>query len=117
MKVMSCSESVEEDLVEFDSPASVSEDERACTPKRHSDFWFSDGSVVLLAHDTLFRVHKTFLSRHSLVFRDMFTLPQPSTSASTIVSSEDEIDGCPVVDLHDSPNDVSSLLYALYDGP
>ncbi|EJD07217.1 uncharacterized protein FOMMEDRAFT_24647 [Fomitiporia mediterranea MF3/22] len=115
---------------------------------RHSEFWFSDGSVVLLANDVLFRVHKSFLARHSLVFRDVFSLPQPSavleenlsptmgcsektsgswTSLSTLPedllsdlaadNGEATLDGCPVVPLHDSPDDVASLLYALYDGP
>ncbi|KAL5537242.1 hypothetical protein ACEPAF_1065 [Sanghuangporus sanghuang] len=50
---------------------------------RHHEFWFSDGSVVLLAQDVLFRVHKSFLARHSLVFRDMFSLPQPPTTGSS----------------------------------
>lgn len=28
-----------------------------------------------------------------------------------------EVEGCPTLRLHDSPDDVASLLYALYDGP
>ena len=34
-----------------------------------------------------------------------------------IESGEVTLDGCPVICLHDSPVDVESLLYALYDGP
>ncbi len=85
---------------------------------RHSDLWFSDGSVVLLAERMLFRVHISQLSRHSAVFRDMFLLPQPSPSTfSSSVISEDLLDGLPVVQLHDTAENVSSLLVALYDGP
>lgn len=95
------------------------------TPQQHADFWFSDGSVVLLAQDTMFRVHKTFLSRHSIIFRDMFALPQPSSpstskaveSAVSLELAAEEAEGRAVVRLHDSAEDVASLLYALYDGP
>ena len=94
---------------------------------RHPEFWFADGSIILLAHDVLFRVHKSFLARHSLVFRDMFSLPQPSLESSSPSNDTDAkkvenmdhgmVDGCPVVRIHDTPDDVASLLYALYDGP
>lgn len=93
---------------------------------RHPEFWFADGSIILLAHDVLFRVHKSFLARHSLVFRDMFSIPQPSTESSSasdnsdskgVPSDHEMIDGCPLVRIHDTPDDVASLLYALYDGP
>ncbi|EJD41200.1 hypothetical protein AURDEDRAFT_69110 [Auricularia subglabra TFB-10046 SS5] len=78
----------------------------------HDDLWLSDGSVILAADDTLFKVHKSQLSRHSVIFRDMFAMPQ------TIIRSDlQTIDGCDVVWLHDSPQDLESLLQALYDGP
>ena len=48
--------------------------------QRHDDLWLSDGSVVLAAEDTLFKVHKSQLSRHSVIFRDMFTLPVGETN-------------------------------------
>ncbi|KAF8654670.1 hypothetical protein AX16_003487 [Volvariella volvacea WC 439] len=46
--------------------------------KRHPDLWFDDGSVVCRAKDVLFRVHKSMLSRHSICFKDMFSMPQPA---------------------------------------
>lgn len=75
---------------------------------------FDDGSVVLRAKDppTLFRVHRAMIARHSEVFRHMFLIPQPEHRVET-----ETIEGCPVVDLHDSASDMSSLLRALYDGP
>jgi hypothetical protein len=93
---------------------------------RHADLWFSDGSVILKAEDTLFRVHISQLSRHSAFFRDLFSLPQPphsgrnrslSTSSSKSVLDGTVLDGCPVVYLHDTAEDVGNLLTALYDGP
>lgn len=101
------------------------------TLSRHAEFWFTDGSIVLVAQSTMFRVHKTFLSRHSVIFRDMFSLPQPAEGSSAgsaaplahaMISPEigvglEDAEGCSVVRLHDSPDDVASLLYALYDGP
>lgn len=86
---------------------------------RHPDLWFSDGSVVLKSDNIMFRVHMSVLSRHSVFFRDMFTLPQPIPAASSSNSnhSQDEtVEGCPVVLLQDSADDLTSLLVALYDG-
>lgn len=63
------------------------------------------------------------LARHSLCFRDMFAMPQPSPSGSeaTFELLDGQVDlyglNCPVIVLHDDPEDVASLLTALYDGP
>ncbi|KAH9019982.1 hypothetical protein EDB85DRAFT_2153370 [Lactarius pseudohatsudake] len=84
---------------------------------KHVDLWFSDGSVVLQAESTLFRVHKSQLARRSVVFSDMFTLPQPVVTTSHATFAEESHEGCPVVRLHDSERDVANLLLALYDGP
>ncbi|KAJ6519063.1 hypothetical protein C8R45DRAFT_807261 [Mycena sanguinolenta] len=80
---------------------------RMTAPKKHAEFWFSDGSVVLQAGNTQFRVHWSLLARHSAIFRDMQGLPQPA--------DEPTIDGCPVVKLPDDPSDVELLLKGLYD--
>jgi hypothetical protein len=75
--------------------------------KPHPDFWFIDGSVVLIVEATSFKIHQTVLSRHSDVFADMFTVPQPA--------GDDTIDGCPVVLLsQDSVSDLVDVLHALY---
>jgi len=84
---------------------------------KHGDLWFSDGSVVLQAASTLFRVHKSQLARRSVVFSDMFTLPQPVVSTSHVTFADESHEGCPVVRLHDTAQDVANLLLALYDGP
>jgi hypothetical protein len=93
--------------------------------KKHPDLWFSDGSVVLRAEDTVFRVHMSQLSRRSLFFRDLFSLPQPGPDPSVAdvdmsdaswVGCDGTFDGCPLLLLHDSAEDLANLLNALYDG-
>lgn len=105
---------------------------------KHPDLWFPDGSVsarspamtrrtiltaleiVLRAENTLFRVHKSLLARHSGFFHDLFTLPQPEADAKSLsrsVHSSGDIEGCQVLRLHDAPEDVANLLTALVDGP
>ncbi|KII85914.1 hypothetical protein PLICRDRAFT_144628 [Plicaturopsis crispa FD-325 SS-3] len=86
---------------------------------RHEDLWFLDGSVILRAEDTLFKVHMSQLARHSSFFRDLFSLPQPlpESSGPTEVKSCETSEGCPIVYLHDAAEDVANLLTALYDGP
>jgi hypothetical protein len=73
-----------------------------------SDLWFEDGNVILVAGDVAFKVHKGQLERHSEIFRDLFSLPQPVDQPT--------FQGCPIVQLYDSPSDITFLLRALYDG-
>ncbi|KAJ7188733.1 hypothetical protein C8R46DRAFT_979996 [Mycena filopes] len=71
-----------------------------------SEIWYEDGSLVLQAQRTRFRVHWSFISQHSSVFHDMQGLPQPSDANS--------IDNCPVVELSDTAEEATHLLRALY---
>jgi hypothetical protein len=82
----------------------------ASTPKvtRHPELWFDDGSVVLKAETTLFRVHRTTLSTHSTVFSDMFGISHPP-------DKDDVIEGYPMVHLPDLEEDVGYPLKALYN--
>jgi len=80
-----------------------------------SFFTTHDGDVILRAgagsdskHD--FRVHKFILSLASSVFKDMFTLPQPSNQ------NENEHPDIPVVDIPDSPEVVDTILRYIYPG-
>lgn len=72
-----------------------------------------DGNVVISAsHPSgektyFFKCHKSTLSKQSSVFSDMFTFP-PS-------EEQEKFDGVPLVHLHDSSEDVESLLKYLYD--
>ncbi|KAJ7935147.1 hypothetical protein B0H13DRAFT_1700095 [Mycena leptocephala] len=76
-------------------------------PITRSDIWHRDGSVVLQAENTQFRVHWGVLALHSPFFRDMQELPQPPDQPS--------VDGCPIVELQDTTVDVEHLLNALYN--
>jgi len=72
--------------------------------------WHTDGNVVLrTAEGTLFRLHHSILSIHSVVFRDMFSLGIQAPDAETI-------EGCPVVDMSDSVYDLTHFLLPLYAG-
>jgi len=74
-----------------------------------SDFWFSDGNIVIVAGSAAFKVHRGQLERHSEVFSDLFSIPQPA--------NQELIDGCAYVELQqDCPSDVFYFLSALYDG-
>ncbi|OBZ65239.1 hypothetical protein A0H81_14734 [Grifola frondosa] len=84
------------------------------TLQRYNDLWFTDGSIILRAENTLFRVHMSQLSRRSGFFRDMFSLPQP---CADLASDTDFLEGCPVLRLHDAAEDLINLLKAIYDGP
>jgi hypothetical protein len=74
-----------------------------------SSIWFDDGNIILVAAGSAaFKVHRGQLERHSEVFHDLFSIPQPQEQVL--------LDGCFFVDLHDCPSDVFYLLTALYDG-
>ncbi|KIP01846.1 hypothetical protein PHLGIDRAFT_325470 [Phlebiopsis gigantea 11061_1 CR5-6] len=77
-----------------------------CT--RDPDLWFTDGSVVLRADDALYRVYSGILSQASPVFRAMFGIPQPAYGSESY-------DGCPLVHMPDSAQDLRPFLRALYD--
>ncbi|KAJ7018337.1 hypothetical protein C8F04DRAFT_1151872 [Mycena alexandri] len=75
-------------------------------PITRSEFWHTDGSVILQAQNTQFRVHWGVLARNSSFFRDMQSLPQPPDQPT--------VEGCPVVELPDDEADVEFVLKALY---
>lgn len=80
--------------------------------QHHPEFWFSDGNIVILAETMAFRLHQGVLSRHSEVFRDMFSFPQPEISETNAPS----LDGVPMVHVSDSAEDFVCLVNTLYDG-
>lgn len=75
------------------------------TVKRDPDLWFEDGNIILLCRDTAFRVYRGLLTRHSVIFRDLFAVAQPSNSET--------MESCPVVHISDPPDDLRYLLRAL----
>jgi hypothetical protein len=82
-----------------------------CVPEQNrGNPWFEDGNVILIAGDLAFKVYKGMLSRHSAIFADLFRLPQPKST------SEEMLEGCPIVHLHDSERDFGDFLMALHGG-
>ncbi|KAJ3532840.1 hypothetical protein NMY22_g7578 [Coprinellus aureogranulatus] len=75
-------------------------------PKKSDKLWFEDGSVVLQAENVQFKVHRSILAKHSTVFADLFKVPHPA--------SEPTIEGCPLVHLQDSAEDLKHVLLMLY---
>lgn len=73
-----------------------------------SDVWYDDGNVVLQAQNAQFKIHKSILVHSSAVFRDMLSLPQPPLEDTYVV------DGCPVVHLSDSAEEVRYILQAIF---
>lgn len=65
------------------SSETMSERPLAETLVRHPTLWLDDGNVVLVVENTGFRVHRGILSKHSDVFRDMFSVPQPPAGTSS----------------------------------
>ncbi|KAH8099880.1 hypothetical protein BXZ70DRAFT_224441 [Cristinia sonorae] len=80
--------------------------------RQHEKLWLKDGNVVLMVNkDMLFKVHRSILSVHSAVFKDMFAMPQPAYP-----DEEDMYDGCPLVRLSDAPEDMGIFLDIFYNG-
>jgi hypothetical protein len=75
-------------------------------PVERGDPWLDDGNVILQAGTTQFRVHRSVLSASSAIFKDMFTLSTPDKPL---------VEGCPVVHLSDSADDLHHVLKAIYE--
>ena len=71
--------------------------------KRDDEFWFDDGNLIIVAHDVEFRVYRGPLVRHSPVFREMLSLPQPPADAN-------EHSQLPVVHIPEHPASFRHLL-------
>lgn len=71
------------------------------------DVWYLDGSAILLAENTLFRVYSGLLAQYSTVFRDMFQIPQPDL--------QEQYDGLPLIELYDSAVDLRRFLIAMHN--
>lgn len=70
--------------------------------ERDKMFWLEDGNLILVAGNIGFRVYRGLLATQSEVFRNMVSAAEPAGC--------DNVDGCPVVSLSDSPENVRHLL-------
>lgn len=76
--------------------------------QQHDLLWFEDGNVILITEDRVgFKVHKSVLSLHSDLFKDLFKLPQPAES--------DRVDDCSVVHLQDASSGMAPFLSLFYN--
>ncbi|KAJ3501835.1 hypothetical protein NLJ89_g9162 [Agrocybe chaxingu] len=75
--------------------------------KRSEKFWIEDGNAILNIEDTQFRVHRSMLSRHAAIFKDIFSAPQPEVPQDPVV------EGCPVITLTDrmAEEEILSIFY------
>ncbi|KAF8194017.1 hypothetical protein K438DRAFT_1588468 [Mycena galopus ATCC 62051] len=78
---------------------------------RVEGLWFSDGSLVVRAENALFRVSGAVLAARSSVFQDMLSFPQPGY----VTEEAENLDGVPIVELHDLAGEVEPFLRAVFD--
>jgi hypothetical protein len=74
---------------------------------RRSQPWFEDGNIILEAEATQFRVYRGILAANSVIFKDMFEFGKPTNEGS--------VEGCPLVQLSDSAEDLQYVLEVLYN--
>ncbi|KAJ7734579.1 hypothetical protein DFH07DRAFT_928463 [Mycena maculata] len=72
-----------------------------------SEIWMPYGDIILQVQGTQFRVNRDVLAKHSAVFHDLFSVPQPPNEVT--------VEGCHIVQLSDSAEDWVLLLEFLYD--
>ncbi|THU75115.1 hypothetical protein K435DRAFT_707641, partial [Dendrothele bispora CBS 962.96] len=89
-----------------DSDVEILDEEAPELLQRVEELWFEDGTLIIEARGSAFRVYAGLLSARSSVFHDMMSIPQPASSASQ---------PCPTVTLHDSPQDLTHFLKAIMD--
>jgi hypothetical protein len=89
-------------------------------PTRDSAYYYSDGNTVLLVENTLFKVHRSALTKEKSTFESMFSLDSDLRSSSTHnsgVTVEGESDDNPIRLQGDTADEFRSLLWALYALP
>ena len=74
-------------------------------PAHDEEFWLEDGNIVLISCNIAFRIHRGLLAAQSSIFADMFT------AASS--SADESYEGCPVIHLSESPEDLRHFLRVL----
>jgi len=75
--------------------------------ERCPDLWFSDCGLIVRVGNVLFRISREMLAARSPVFADMLAFTQPDDAET--------VDGCPIVVLHDAPEEVAVFFKALFN--
>lgn len=96
---------------ESTSQSLVMASEESKEPVRDDTYYMADGSCVLRVQNTLFKVHRTMLSKDQSFFGPMFTLPQGD------FGEEGMSDDHPIVLQGDTAEEFRHFLWALYALP
>ncbi|TBU28417.1 hypothetical protein BD311DRAFT_807035 [Dichomitus squalens] len=86
---------------------------------KNSEFWYEDGTIILVVRNVEFRVYRGPLVKHSPVFHDIqsiTTQPRDGRSSPSSPVLVDRDADCPVVRLSDSPEDVRHMLRIVATG-
>ncbi|PIL26277.1 hypothetical protein GSI_12033 [Ganoderma sinense ZZ0214-1] len=75
--------------------------------KKDEEFWFEDGTVILVACDIEFRFYKGLLASVSPVFKQLFA---DCRAVRTVRMDQEQTFSCPVVHVSDSPEDLRYVL-------
>lgn len=75
-----------------------------------AELWFEDGSVVIQAEKSLFRISRAILGSRSPVFKDIFTCAE-----SLPESERAYVEGCAYIRVSDSAQDMTYFLKAIFD--
>ncbi|GJE97119.1 hypothetical protein PsYK624_133300 [Phanerochaete sordida] len=90
-------------------------------PSRDPTYYISDGNSVLLVENTLFRVHRSTLTKDKSAFETMFQLSSETDSSrsesSVTLAVEGESDDNPIHLQGDSADEFRALLWSLYALP
>lgn len=81
----------------------------------HSELWFEDGNIELIAENVSFRVHKTVLAGSSDFFKDMFSLPQPPTEESAEENALHMQPEIPRLQTSETAEDLAYFLDVMYN--
>ena len=75
----------------------------------HATLYFEDGNLIIMPNDstTLFCVHRSLLSAHSVVLREMCARDQ---------KAHEWFRGCPLIRMPDALDDLQTLFDMIYDG-
>ncbi|KAF8531042.1 hypothetical protein JB92DRAFT_2854718, partial [Gautieria morchelliformis] len=65
-------------------------------PTHHERFYWRDGSTIFLVDNTLYKLHMSLLEPHSIVLRDMFTMPAAASGSDESVQEGDSDDSITV---------------------
>nr|VWP01312.1 Malate synthase (EC [Ganoderma boninense] len=79
--------------------------------KKDEEFWFEDGTVIIVARDTEFRVYEGLLAGLSPVFRGLFA---ESHELRILPMRGGQTLSCPIVGVSDSPEDLRHLFRACF---